>query len=148
MGRSIRFIVTDGEFSVAEIEAALKSFNESLVLRPNSESRFETASLLVGEKLCGEVELKRPHDGHFEDELAELQAEVEECGGPDEAVKTVSQLLRDATGMLTIQVNIGQGEGQLCQELDSLWSWLHSKREGLRHSDGEYHDGADLLLKV
>jgi hypothetical protein len=149
MGYYMRFIVTDGELRLAEIEEALQSADGAYRLHHHSGSQRQSADLYHGDELYGELEINRPGDGLFEDEVAELRETVEEAEEGDERQRVVEFLAR-ATGMLAVRV-LWQGRNvePTLEKLDPLWKWLHDRREGLLQADSEgYYDQDGLVFNV
>jgi len=146
MGYFMRFIVTDGELRLEEVEHALSAVDPPFRLQGHGESRDHSADLYRGDELYGELEVNRPGDDLFEDEIDELLELLE--GQEGEAVETVETVLRGATAILAVRV-LWQGREveSTLSSLDPLWRWLHDQREGLLQADDEgYYDGDGLVL--
>jgi hypothetical protein len=151
MGYYMRYIVTDGELRLVEIEEALRGTDGAYRLHQHSGTQRQSADLYHGDELYGELEINRPGDGLFEDEIAELREMVEEREESDEdGRRRVVDLLTRATGMLAVRV-LWQGRDAepTLERLDPLWRWLHDRREGLLQADSEgYYDQDGLVLAV
>jgi len=142
MSNYMRFIVTDGELRLEEIAQALKALDGDYDLRLHGDQRHHSGDLYHGDRLGGEIEVNRPGDDLFEDEIGELMALLEDVD--DEARDGVMATLQSATGMVAFRVLEQDG-----RSLDLLWQWLHEHREGLLQADGEgYYDRDGLVLTL
>ena len=101
-----------------------------------------------GHDVYGVVEVNRPGDGLFEEEIGELKEFVEDVRGKRKA--DVLKTLSEARAIVAVQVLFGdrQVEATLHKFLP-LWEWLISNRKGLLQADDEgYYDQTGRILKV
>ncbi|MEL7150038.1 MAG: hypothetical protein AAGK71_04860 [Pseudomonadota bacterium] len=93
------------------------------------------------------IEINRPGDGMFDDELAELCEDVEAAEGAGDAIL---QTLKAAKATLVFEVLFGDNgfEAPLLQ-LDPLVASLQTWYKGLLQADGEgFFRGKDLILAI
>ena len=142
MSYYVRYISTDvTDTTRSTLQQALKERDSQYFIA-------ESGELKHGEEVYGVVEINRPGDGLFEEEIEELKEFVEDVRGkrkPD-----VLKTLDDAKAIVAVQVLFGdrQTEATL-QKLDPLWEWLISHRSGLLQADDEgYYDQTGRILKV
>ena len=150
MGYHMRFITTDAsETTPAILEQALKAADSQY-------SIAESGELKHGDELYGAVEINRPGDGLFEEEIEELKEFVEDAQtswlsflrGKRKAY--VVKTLDSARAIVAVQVLFGgrQAEATI-RKLDPLFEWLIANRKGLLQVDDEgYYDQAGRILKV
>lgn len=142
MSYYMRYITTDtAETTHAVLEQVLKE-------RDSQYSITESGELMHGDDVYGVVEVNRPGDGLFEEEIGELKEFVGDVRGKRKA--DVLKTLDAASAIVVVQVLFGgrQSEATL-QKLDPLWEWLISHRKGLLQADGEgYYDQTGRILKV
>jgi len=138
----MRFITTDSaETTPSILEQALKETDSQY-------SITESGELKHGDDVYGVVEVNRPGDGLFEEEIGELKEFVEDVRGkrkPD-----VLKSLDEAKAIIAVQVLFGDRQAEVTlQKLDPLWEWLISNRKGLLQADDEgYYDQSGRILKV
>lgn len=150
MGYYMRFITTDAtETTPAILEQALKA----------ADSRYsitESGELKHGGGLYGAVEINRPGDGLFDEEIEELKEFVEDAQmgwlsflrGKRKA--DVVKTLDSAKAIVAVQVLFGDRQAQATiRKLDPLFQWLFVNRKGLLQVDDEgYYDQTGRILKV
>jgi DNA polymerase III psi subunit len=148
MGYYMRFISTDEqEITIPLLESVLKSFDLQYSVVNVQEVPRECGNLMYGNEIYGQIEINRPGDNLFEEELEELKESLSESKGRKK--KTVLQTLTNAQTILAIQV-LWQNRDteQTLSKIDPLWLWLLSNRKGLLQADGEgYYDSSGLVLK-
>lgn len=149
MGYYLRFIVTDDrQVDLSLLEGALKTVDSSYQIADRYSGPTETGNLVGGGELYGQVEINRPGDGLFEEELEELKEEAEE--GRGRGREAVPQALKTARALVAIQVLWQDRETDATLErIDPLWHWLFANRKGLPEADREgYHDQSGHILQV
>lgn len=148
MGYYMRYMVTDGDLRIEELQQALAAVDPAYRLEIHAEPRNNSGDLYYGDQLYAEVEVNRPGDELFEDEIDELLEVVEEAGDA-EAPEQVARVLREATAIVGVRVLWqGRDPGPTLARLDPLWEWLHEHREGMLQADGEgYYDVDGLVLE-
>lgn len=142
MGYYMRFIMVDGpEISLPSLEQALKRIDPAY-------SILESGELKHGSDLYGVIEINRPGDGLFDEEIEELKEFVEDARGRRR--KDVLKVLDNAKAIVAVQV-LWQGRETepTLQKIDPLWQWLFSHCKGLLQADGEgyYDDQFRLILE-
>lgn len=142
MSYYVRFISTDAaETTPSILEQALKQ-------REPEYSIAESGELKHGDVVYGVVEVNRPGDGLFDEEIGELKEFVDDVRGKRKA--DVLKTLDAATGIVAVQVLFGDRQTETTlQKLDPLWEWLLTNRKGLLQADDEgYYDQTGRILKV
>jgi hypothetical protein len=89
-----------------------------------------------------------PGDGLFDEELAELTADV--VGARGSGRKRVLETLRGARQIVAVEALFGDGEVEATLvHVDPLWRWLFANRAGLVQADGEgYYELERRILRV
>jgi hypothetical protein len=145
MGYYLRYFVTDPKpVSILELEAGLRCFDPAYSI--SAEGKF--GDLLHGGEVYGQIEINRPGDGLFDEEIAENIEMVEDSSSPNR--ERVINALRAATATVALQV-VWQGRDgdATLAKIDPLWKWLFSNRQGLLQADGEgFYDESKLILEV
>ncbi len=137
-----RFISTDTtETTLSILERALKETDSQY-------SIAESGELKHGDDVYAVIEVNRPGDGLFEEEIGELKEALDDIRGKrkGEVVKTLSE----ARAIVAVQVLFADGNSEATfQKLDPLWVWLISHRKGLLQADDEgYYAKTGRILKV
>jgi hypothetical protein len=141
MSYYMRYIATDEkDISLPEIEQALQAVDSRYSVRDGD--------LKYGDDLYGQIEVNRPGDGIFDEEVEELKAELEDTKGKGK--KKVETALQNAKAIIAVQVLWQDRETEeTLQKIDPLWEWLFANRQGLLQADGEgYYDTSGLILRV
>jgi hypothetical protein len=146
MGYLMRYISTDGrEITLSMIEAALKAVDPSYAIA-NVEVD-DLGDLMYGDTQCAIIEINRPGDDMFEDDLAEFQDLV---GKGDTGVEhVVRHTLTNATALIVIEA-LWKGEDAepVLAKIDPLWNWLFANYAGLSQADSEgFYDSSGLILE-
>jgi hypothetical protein len=142
MSYYMRYISTDTtETTTSVLQQALKE-------RDPEFSIAESGELKHGGDLYGVVEINRPGDGLFEEEIEELKEFVEEVRGKRK--KDVIKMLDSARAIVAVQVLFGDRQWEAAiRKLDPLFEWLIVNRKGLLQVDDEgYYDQTGRVLKV
>ena len=142
MSYYMRFITTDtAETTPSILEQALKETDSEYSIADSGELKH-------GDDVYAVVEVNRPGDSLFAEEIGELREFVEAVRGKRKA--DVLRTLDNAKAIVAVQVLFGGRESEATLEkLDPLWEWLMSHRKGLLQADGEgYYDQTGPILKV
>ena len=147
MGYYMRYIVTDKrDLDLQLIEDSLRRSDSAFAVA-NRQTKRIAGDLIHGEEILAQVEINRPGDGLFEDEIEELL----ECAqdGEGKGKEQVIDCLKKAKAILAVQVLFQDREAEdALERIESLWSWLFKNRKGLLQADGEgYYRGATLILE-
>ena len=146
MGYLMRYIVTDGrEITFPMIEAALKAVDPAYTIA-NIEVE-DLGDLMYGDTQCAIIEINRPGDDMFEDDLAEFQDLVGK--GDNTGEQLVRETLTNATALIVIEA-IWKGEDAepVLAKIDPLWDWLFANYAGLSQADSEgFYDASGLVLE-
>ena len=138
----MRFITTDtAETTPSILEQALKETDSEYSIADSGELKH-------GDDVYAVVEVNRPGDSLFAEEIGELREFVEAVRGKRKA--DILRTLDNAKAIVAVQVLFGGRESEATLEkLDPLWEWLMSHRKGLLQADGEgYYDQTGPILKV
>jgi hypothetical protein len=142
MSYYMRFITTDTtETTHVILEQGLKE-------RDTQYSIAKSGELKHGEDVYGVVEVNRPGDGLFDEEIGELKEFVEDVRGKRKA--HVLKILDTAKAIVAVQVLFGDRQPEATrQKLNPLWEWLIFNRKGLWQLDDQgYFDQTGRILKV
>jgi hypothetical protein len=146
MGYLMRYIATDGrEITLPMIEAALKTIDPAYAI-VNVEVD-DLGDLMYGDTQCAIIEINRPGDDMFEDDLAEFQDLVGK--GDTGGEQVVRHTLTNATALIVIEA-LWKGEDAepVLAKIDPLWDWLFANYAGLSQADSEgFYDSAGLILE-
>jgi hypothetical protein len=144
----MRFIsVDEQDVSLGVLEAALKQTDAAYLIERGEEAG-SAGALTYGGEVYGEIEVNRPGDSIFAEELEELEEFVGEAEGGRKP--EVFGVLRRAKAIIAVRVSMrGGGNEETLEKIDPLWQWLTANREGLAQADGEgYYDASGLVLRV
>ncbi len=142
MAYYMRYIVTDdAEITLSTLERVLKEIDPAYAIT-------ESGELKHGSGLYGVIEINRPGDGLFDEEIVELKEFVKESRGKKRAA--VLRVLDDARAIIAVQVLFQDRDTEeTLDKINPLWEWLFSHHKGLLQADGEgYYDHAKLILEV
>jgi len=146
MGYLMRYISTDThEITLPLIEAALQQIDPAYTIS-NVEIN-DLGDLMYGDVRVAIIEINRPGDDMFEDDLAEFKEVVGEGVSSNETV--VHNTLENATALIVIEV-FWQGDQveSTLAKVDPLWDWLFAHYEGLSQADNEgFYDRSGLILE-
>ena len=147
MGYYMRYITTDpADISILLLEEVLRAVDDQYSFRNVHTQPREFADLMHSDGLYGQIEINRPGDGLFEEELEELSEFLETAGGRSK--RRVVRTLAAAKAIVAVQV-LWQGRGTeaTLDKIGPLWDWLFRNREGLLRADGEgYYDRRGLII--
>jgi hypothetical protein len=143
----MRYIVTDDrEVTLGLLESELQQIDNYRIERDADD---ETLGDLMHENaLYGRIELCRPGDGLFEEEIEDLKGFIAEVEG--DRKNDVLNVLNSAKTMVVVQVlDQGRRTEETLVMIDPLWTWLIENRQGLMQADGEgYYENQQLILEV
>jgi hypothetical protein len=146
MGHFMRFIVSDSKrVELGQILEGLQSADPAYSL--GERRGADAGELRYDDDVYGLVEINRPGDRLFDEELDELKDSV--LDSPGRKVH-VLRVLNEATAVVAVQV-LWQGRetGSMPERLDPLWKWLFANYRGLMQVDAEgYYDASGLILQV
>jgi hypothetical protein len=137
VGYYIRFLQEDGApLTLDEVIAGLRADDAGFSLS-------DSGDLSRDGELLAELEVNRPGDGTFDDEIRELRESAEVAEGTD-----VARRLDSVTVILAVRILFqARGAEKTFDLLEPLWGWLTASRQGLIHADGEgYYDDGELIL--
>ena len=142
MSYYMRYLIDDDKkIDLEVIETALKRSNPDYKLE-SKDAEAETATLMLGTALYGQVEINRRGSELLDEELEELLECIEDAEGS--GADSVKQVLQDCCSMVALQV-LWQGRDteSTLAKIDPLWKWLFSEYRGLLQADGEGFYNAD-----
>jgi hypothetical protein len=146
MGYLMRFLSTDErEITLPMIEAALKQVDDAYSIA-NAEVS-DLGDLMYGTTQLAVIEINRPGEDIFEDDVAEFQDLV--GGGAGTAETRVREVLANVKAMVVVEA-FWQGEESeaTLAKLDPLWDWLFAHYNGLSQADNEgFYDQSGLILE-
>lgn len=145
----MRYVVTDKkDLDLQAMENALKRVDTAYSIANRQTGRL-IGDLMHGREVFAQIEINRPIDGLFDEEIKELTEFTEETEGKGK--REVLKCLRRARLLVTVQVLFQERDTEATLEkIDPLWKWLFSNREGLMQADGEgyYNSKGDLILEA
>ena len=149
MGYYMRFVSTDEkEISLDKINTALKQIDSGYELDFDGEDD-EIADLIFSGDIYGMLEIDRPGDDLFDEEIEELKEFLDEVKGDRKS--EVLQVLSQAKAIVALQV-LQQGRAtveEIFVKIDPLWDWLFANYSGFMQADGEgYYDPRGLVPEV
>jgi hypothetical protein len=146
MGYTMRYITPKGqEITLMLIETALQKMDA--VYSITNTDVPDIGDLIYGEMQLGIIEINRPGDDIFEDDLAEFRDLV---GKADTAAQQrVLDVLDQAQAMVVVEAQWqGTNAEPVLSRLDLLWDWLFAHYPGLLQADNEgFYEGDDLILE-
>ena len=159
----MRFIITDPKpVSVIIVEKALKSKNANYHFSNVKIESREYADLLFKNLPIGRLEIHRPLEILFENEIRDFLKKVEETDpaaieklkgvpGPQTDKDTVLSNLKKAKSMIVLRVLFKDEDPETTlKRIDPLWEWCFKTYKGLLQADGEgfYGNTHGLLLRI
>ncbi|MBI5668962.1 MAG: hypothetical protein HZC41_13235 [Chloroflexi bacterium] len=146
MGYTMRYITTDErEITLVMIEAALRQIDTAYAITNTDVPTI--GDLMHGDTRLGIVEINRPGDDIFDDDLAEFQDMV--GAGDTLEQQRVRDVLHSAQTMVAVEAFWpGTDAEPVLAKLDVLWDWLFAHYPGLLQADSEgFYDGDTLILE-
>jgi hypothetical protein len=146
MGYLMRFfVISTASVSLYQLEEAMQRVDARYRLA-NTDIP-DIADLLFDDTLLAVLEINRPGDDMFEDDLAEF----DEIVGPDSdpATVRVREVLQQTKALVVAEVFWEGTEADAALEkLDPLWNWLFQNVRGLAQADTEgFYDSSGLVLE-
>ena len=143
MGDFIRFILTEEvDLSLAVIEAGLKVVDPQFSIFPD-QAAPNTGDVIYSSEVYGEIEVNRPGDVEFQEDILDLRDELKVF--TDEEKAPILQAFEQATGMIAFQLSEAGHENY--RRIDPFWDWLFDHYRGLLQIDDEgYYDAHDQIL--
>src|SRR5688500_1194623 len=129
MGYLMRYISTDAqEITLPMIEADLKAIDPAYAIVNIEVDAL--GDLMYRDTQCAIIEINRPGDDMFEDDLAEFQDLVGK--GDTGGEQVVRETLTNATALIVIEA-LWKGEDAepILAKIDPLWDWLFANYAGL-----------------
>ena len=146
MGYTMRYLTTeDRDISLSLIESALREMDAAFAVA--NADLPDLGDLMYGETQLGILEINRPGEDIFEDDLAEFRDLVGK--GDSAAQHHVLDVLDQAQVMVVVEA-LWQGTDAepVLSKLDVLWDWLFAHYPGLLQADNEgFYEGDDLILE-
>jgi len=146
VGYLMRYISTDPKsITLSLIEAALKRVDPAYSIA-NVEVD-DLGDLMFGDLRCAIIDINRPGDDIFEDDLAEFRDLVGQGNSASEQI--VRQTLAGATALVVIEALWpGEDAEPILARIDPLWDWLFATYSGLSQADNEgFYDRTGLILE-
>ncbi|HMO80194.1 MAG TPA: hypothetical protein PKD24_05335 [Pyrinomonadaceae bacterium] len=145
----MRFIVVDDkDIFLSKINSGLKQIDPAYSIEYDNDAD-DVGDLTFRGDIYGALEINRPGDGLFDEEIDELKEFLEDAGG--ERKPEVLQVLSDAKAIIALQV-LQQGRAsseETLERIDPLWEWLFANYKGLMQADAEgYYDSQGLIIEV
>lgn len=146
MGYTMRYITTeDRDLTLALIESALREMDAAYAV--TNTDLPDLGDLMYGETKLGILEINRPGEDIFEDDLAEFRDLV---GKGDSAEQQHVRDVLDRSQAMVVVEAIWQGTDAepVLSKLDLLWDWLFAHYPGLLQADNEgFYEGDKLILE-
>ena len=125
----------------------LKSLTSAL-RRLDRKSGLDTGQLTYDGIAFAQIEMSRPGDGIFEEEVANFRDRVAAKRGTKMAAAKGKVLTTLDSAKRTVVVRVGDHDEAL-ELLDVVWDWLFAHRAGLLQADGEgFYENEELILAV
>lgn len=150
MGYFMRFFVTgDAPLTIDSIGAALQA--QDSAYRVENTVIPDLCELYHGALYLGELEISRPDEEIFHEELNELKALVTMV--QDKNAPRVLDILEHTRLMVVMdaiwQDDTEESADEVFGALDPLWDWLFATAGGLLHYDTDgFYDADDLILEM
>ncbi|MEO8611809.1 MAG: hypothetical protein ABI690_28175 [Chloroflexota bacterium] len=146
MGYLMRYIIADERpAALDEIESALQKIDSAYAIT-NIEVD-DLGDLMLGTQRLAIIEINRPGDDIYEDDLAEFMDLVGQGASPDEV--RVREVLTAAQALVVIEAFWeGEDAESTLTKIDPLWDWLFANYAGLSQADSEgFYDQTGLILE-
>jgi hypothetical protein len=145
MGYLMRFISTDEQMiTLTHIKDALKKID--LAYNISNDEIPDLGDLLYGDVRCAIIEVNRPGEDIFEDDL---EAFHDMLKGDTLVEQQIRQALNTATAMVVVEAFWeGENSENTLQRIDPLWDWLFEHFTGISQADSEgFYDRSGLILE-
>lgn len=146
MGYLMRYIITDERpISLSEAESALQQVDSAYAIA-NIEVD-DLGDLLYASQRLAIIEINRPGDDMFEDDIAEFMDLVGKGDASGEV--RVREVLAAARVLVAIEAFWeGEDAEATLSRIDPLWDWLFANYAGLSQADSEgFYDQSGLILE-
>jgi hypothetical protein len=148
MSYYLRYITTDQRsITPLVLDAALRKIDTGYRLVP---SQIDTMSgdLIHSGLVYGELEVNRPGDDIFEEDIADLRELVVHTRS--EYTQRVLDTLDNAQAIVAVRATWqGTESEQVLSKIDPLWNWLFEHCPGLLYVDSEgFYDNDGLILQM
>lgn len=144
MGYYMRYIAADERpLSLAAISEALSLINPRYLMRPTDLD--DLVEVLYDNNLYGQIEINRPGDELFEDDISAFIEMIGEASTSEE--RLVMMTLTAATQIIAVEMFWQGTDSEATFALfDPLWDWLFANRRGILQADTEGFYNAEGLL--
>jgi hypothetical protein len=145
----MRYFTGDEKFSlIPDLNGALQARNTNWNLEIGPGAKRPHALIRFGDEILGELELNRPGDGLFEEEIGELLEFIEHDSKGDR--DRVTKLLQSATAAYVVRVLFQDRDPEdTLGYLDVFWEVLFDRHDGMLQADAEgYYDLSGMILEV
>ena len=146
MGYLMRYFATDDRpITLPQIETAIRQIDSAYAIA-NVEVD-DLGDLLLGSQRLAIIEINRPGDDIFEDDIAEFMDLVGKGNLPGEV--RVREVLAAARVLVVIEAFWeGEDAESTLAKIDPLWDWLFANFAGLSQADSEgFYDQSGLILE-
>jgi hypothetical protein len=145
MGDFIRYILTEPhDLTLERVEKGLKQIDPEFAIVIDQAAANMGDVLLEGE-IFGEIELNRPEDQVFDEDIEDLREQLVDIPPSEKTV--VMKALAKATGMIAFQLS-EEGHDHYGR-IDPFWDWLFVHYSGLLQIDDEgYYNQDDQVLEI
>lgn len=148
MGYFMRFfIVSAAQVQLSDISEALVAVDPTYALVPDAQLD-DFGELYISGQRCAEIEINRPDDEIFIEEIAEYRALLQHTKAP--MGTDVSAMLNRTRAIITVEAFWkGNDPEPVLERIDPLWDWTFEKFEGLLHVDGDgFYDKDGLIFEM
>lgn len=148
MGYYMRYItLTPVIITLQDLESALRLTHQNYVVTPDQINDL-AGDLFWGDTLLGEVEINRPNDGIFEEDIGDLKELVQHSTDPKR--RHILEMLNQATSIIAVRALWkGHDADTVLSRLDPLWDWLFMIHPGLLQADNDgFYDRTGLILEL
>lgn len=145
MGYIMRYITGAARaVSLADIETALRQSDAAYAI-VNTDID-DMGDLMYGDRRLGIIEINRPGEDIFEDDIAEFRDLVGGQDTPEQ--RRVLETLDHAQAIIAVEaIWPGAQAEPTLSRLDPLWDWLFATYPGLLQADNEgFYEGDELVL--
>ena len=149
MGLFMRFFSTSEQpIDLGALDAALREIDPKYSVLKGTEPGKELALLAWKKDPHGDIEVNRPGDGLFDEEIAETKQFVAEARG-DRKQEVLDVLERTRFTFAVQVIWMGRHAELTLRRIDPVWGWVFKHYEGMLHVDGEgFYDRSGLVLEM
>lgn len=148
MGYYMRYItIAPDEITLQNLETALKANNPTYAVIPDQVNDL-AGDMLFDDTLLGEIEINRPDDGIFEEDIGDLKELVYHSKSPHQ--QQVLDILNKAKTIVAVRALWKGADAEaVLTRIDPLWDWLFSTCPGLLQADNDgFYDRSGLILEI